>query len=207
MAKITKIAVQEKDKTRCNIYLDGEFAFALSAESVYSLHIKKGDELTEKQIKEFTLEGEKSKALSKAISYVSKTLKTNKQVKTYLYGKGFTDNVVYYVTDKLKEYGYVDDFIFAKRYIESNYKTKGKRLLECKLMEKGVSKDNIKKAFYELEITFDDSVINIAIKHFKNKEKTYENLSKTYKYLIGKGFSYAEAEIGINAIKEGIEED
>ena len=55
MAKITKIAVQEKDKTRCNVFLDGEYAFSLSAESVFKLHLKKGEELTEKQIKELTL--------------------------------------------------------------------------------------------------------------------------------------------------------
>ena len=206
MAKITKIVVQDKDKNRCNVYLDGEFAFALSVETVYKLHIKKGDELTEKQIKELTLDGEKTKALSKAISYVSKTLKTNKQVKTYLYGKGFTDNVVFYVTDKLKEYGYVNDLVYAKRYIESNSQTKGKRLLECKLMEKGVSKDNINLAFQELDLTFDDSVIAVARKHFKNKDKTYENLSKTYKYLIGKGFSYSEAELAISTLKEECEE-
>jgi len=207
MAIITSISVQEKDKTRCNVFLDGEFAFALSVESVYKLHLKKGQELNEKQIKEFTLEGEKSKALSKGINYVSKTLKTNKQVKTYLYSKGFSDNVVFYVSDKLKEYGYINDFNYAKRYIESNASTKGKHLLTAKLIEKGVSKDNIEKAFLEVEIPSTNNALILAKKHFKNKEKTFENLSKTYKYLIGRGFTYSEAESAINAIKEGLEED
>lgn len=202
MAKITKITIQQKDKSRCNVELDGEFGFSLSADSLFINRLKVGDELTEKQVKEYTLDGEKSKALSKAISYVSKTLKTKKQVKTYLYSKGFTDNVVFYVCDKLIDYGYIDDYEFAKRFIEGNNKTQGKRLLSYKLMQKGVSKSIIDEVLSETEIPSNDNAVLLAKKHFKNKDKTIENLSKTYKYLIGRGFSYAETEKAISVLKE-----
>ena len=206
MSKITSITVQDKDKTRCNVFIDGEFSFAISVESAIKLRLKKGDELTQKQIKEFALDGQKSKALSKGVAYASKMLKTNKQVKTYLYSKGFSDNVVYYVTEKLKEYGYINDFNFAKRYIECNNSTKGRRLLEYKLMEKGVSKTDIKNAFEEFDIPSEENALFLARKHFKNKEKTFENLSKTYKYLIGKGFSYSDAESAISELKKECED-
>lgn len=202
MAKITKIIVQEKDKERCNVYLDDDFGFALSIETLFNSRLKVGDELTEKQIKEYALDGEKSKALKKAINYVSKALKSKKQVKTYLYSKGFSDNVVYYVCDKLNEYGYINDYEFAKRYIESCSRTNGKRLLEYKLMEKGISKTIIEAVFEEIDISSDDNVFCLAKKHFKNKEKTFENLAKTYKYLISKGFSYSESEKAIDRLKK-----
>ena len=202
MATITKICVQEKDKNRCNIYLDGEYSFSLSSDYVLINRIKVGDQLTEKQVKELMLDGEKSKALAKGINYVSKTLKTKKQVKTYLYSKGYSDNVVYYVCDKLTDYGYINDYEYAKRYIEGNNRTQGKQLILFKLMQKGVSKDIITTVLDEIDIPSKDNALDLAKKHFKNKEKTIENLSKTYKYLIGRGFSYSEAENAINELKK-----
>lgn len=206
MSIITSISVQDKDKTRCNVFLDGEFGFALSVESVIKLRLKKGDELTEKQIKELTLDGEKSKGLYKGIAYSSRMLKMSKQVKTYLYSKGFSDNVVYYVVDKLKENGYVNDLLFAQRYIECNALNKGKRMLEYKLLEKGVSKSDIEKAFELTDVPSENNAVILAKKYFKNKEKTYENFSKTFKYLLSHGFSYSEAETAVNALKEEYED-
>ena len=49
--------------------------------------------------------------------------------------------------------------------------------------------------------TIKENAKNIAIKHFRGKEKTKENLAKTYRYLIGKGFSYEEASFAIDHLK------
>ena len=122
MGKITSIKVCEKDKNRCNVFVDGEFSFAIPIEIAYNNNLKVGLELNEPKINELIFLSDKSKALSKGINYVSKNLKTKKQVKDYLLKKGFSIEITYFVIDKLKEYKYIDDVEYSKRYIESCYK-------------------------------------------------------------------------------------
>ena len=201
MSKITQISTQSNNKQRCNVFVDEEFAIGVSLETVMKFRLKVGMEITKEKLLEITLDAEKTDAMNKAVGYVSKTLKTKKQVVTYLLGKGFNEPVVYYVIDKLKEFRYIDDVEFCKRYIES-YQGQGKRLTEYKLMMKGVRKEDIAKAYEEVEIPSKDNALSVAKKHIKNKERTKENLAKTFRYLIGKGFSYEETEYAISKLKE-----
>ena len=80
MLKITAINVQEKKKDRCNIFVDGEFYVALSLEIVMNYRLKAGQEIDKKALDDIVFEGQKSDALKLAINYVSKALKTKKQV-------------------------------------------------------------------------------------------------------------------------------
>lgn len=202
MAKITLISLQTKNNKRCNLFLDGEFYSGVSMETVLKHRLKVGLEVSEKQLKEIITESEKVEALNKAVDYISKRLKTKREVKDYLLKKGYSEEIAWYCVDKLKEYNYINDEEFSKRYIESTSKTQGKRLTQYKLMMKGVKKEDIDLAYENVEIDQKKDAYLIAVKHFKNKEATKENLSKTYRYLISKGFSYDEATFAIDKIKE-----
>ena len=48
--KITKIEVQKKNKSRVNLYLDGEFNCGLSLETIVKNGIKEGREITDEQL-------------------------------------------------------------------------------------------------------------------------------------------------------------
>ncbi len=199
---ITKISVQEKNKEYCNVFLDDNYAFSLSLEQVILLRLKVGNEVSKKDVKDIILKSEIEKAKNLAIKYLSKYLKTKKEIKEYLTKKGFEYIVVREVIDKLIEYSLIDDLSYSKKFIEANSRTQGKRMIEYKLMMKGVSKDIIACAYSQVEVDETDGAINLAKKHLRNKELTRENLSKTYKYLVGKGFSYEQAESAINYFKE-----
>lgn len=201
MSKITSLTIQEKNKNRCNIYIDGDFFMALPIELAYKYSLKEGLELDKDLIDEIVLEKEKSEALSKAINYVSKSLKTKKQVITYLSGKGFSQQTIDYCIAKLKEYSYIDDYEYAKRFIEYNSINQGKHLISYKLMMKGVRKQDIEKAYEEIEVNSKENALMVAEKRLKNKEITQEVLSKTYRYLISKGFSYDDANYAIEKFK------
>lgn len=206
MAKITAITSQEKDKNRCNIFVDGDFLFSVHIDTVMDYRLKVGDEILEDKLREIKLEGDKSFALKKAMKYVSSSLKTKKQVITYLRGKEFTDNAVFYAVDKLKEYGFIDDEEFARRYIESVSATKGKKLIAYKLMEKGISKDVIDHVLSEVNPETKQSALNLAKKRLKGKEINSDLIRKTYAYLMSKGFSYEDADYAIGKIKGGVDE-
>ncbi len=202
MSNITQITIQEKNKNCCNVFVDGEFAFALSLDIVMKYDLKKDFVLSDSLTAEIRFEDEKMFAYSLALKYVSKTLKTKKQVITYLKGKGLSDRAVFNAVDKLKDYGFINDEEYAKRYLECCSSTQGKRLIDYKLMMKGIKKDDIAAAREEVDVDAKENAKNIAERWLKNKEISKENLQKTYRYLIGRGFSYEEAEYALSFFKE-----
>ena len=51
MPKVTDITFQTKNKSRCNIFVDGEFFSGVSLETVLKFRIKKGDEYNSEELK------------------------------------------------------------------------------------------------------------------------------------------------------------
>ena len=202
MQKITSITAQEKRKDRANLFVDGEFFAGVSLETVLKLRLKAGDEVDAERLSEILTETERTEALQKAGDYALKNLKTKRQVKDYLLKKGYSEETVWYCVDKLKEYGYIDDKEYSKRFIESTSKTQGKRLIEYKLMMKGVKKEDIASAYENAETDDNANARALCEKYLRNKEKTKENVLKAYKYLIGKGFSYEQADYAVAPFKE-----
>lgn len=197
MPKITQIEYQQKNKNRCNLFIDGEFFVGLSLETVMKNRLKVGMEVDTQNLQNMISEDEKALALNKAVEYVSKTLKTKRQVKDYLISKGYSEDVVWHCIDKLKEYRYVDDKEYSRRFIESTSKNQGQRLVEYKLMMKGVKKEDISSAYDDTIVDANENARALAQKYLKNKERTKENISKAYRYLIGRGFSYEQASYAV----------
>ena len=198
MALITDITLQTKNKTRCNLFIDGQFFIALSLETVMLNRLKVGQEVDSEQLKAIVEENDRKEALAKATDYVCKALKTKRQVRDYLLRKGYSEDVAWYCVDKLKEYNYINDEEYSKRYIESVSKTQGKRLVEYKLMMKGVKKTDIENAYSDTEVDSKENAKIIAEKYLKNKEINKENLAKAYRYIISRGFSYDDATYALN---------
>lgn len=200
MPKITLISVQTKNKNRCNLFVDGQFYAGVSVESVITNRLKVGQEIDRENLSRVIFETERSDALKKATEYVSKSLKTKKQVKDYLTRKGYSEDIIFYCIDKLKGYDYINDVEYSKRYISSQNKTNGKRLLEYKLMAKGVNKQDVSSAFGDCEIDGKLNAKLVAEKYIKNKERSIEVKAKTYRYLISRGFSYDEANFAVSEL-------
>ena len=198
MPKITAITMQEKNKKKCNLFLDGEFYAGVFVESVLKNRLKVGMEIDQQDLADLMFESDKIIALQKSVDYTTKHLKTKRQVITYLQGKGFSNDVVFYCIDKLIEYKLIDDKEFAKRYIESTANKQGKHLTQFMLANKGVKKEDVSAVYDELDIDSRGNALIVAKKHIKNKELTNENKTKTFRYLIGRGFSYEDANYAIS---------
>ena len=68
---ITKIETQKRNPKRRSVFIDGKFAFGLDEEVLYKLGVKKGDSLTEQQIKKITKEERKKEAKDVALKILS----------------------------------------------------------------------------------------------------------------------------------------
>ena len=190
MPTITDMQIQKNNKTRANVYVDGEFAFALEMVSVMKLGLKIGAEVSVDRLSEAVLDSERSVCFDKAANYLSRGMKTRKQMRDYLLGKGFCDETVNYVIDKLLDYKYINDEYYAQVYVEQNVATKGERRLKQELMQKGILSAIAEKyCATEPDVTTDNAE-RLADKYMRNKPRDLKTLSKLQRYLISRGYDF-----------------
>lgn len=191
MPKITKIEIQKRNKDKVNLFLDDEFRCGLTAESVVRARLAVGDELTEERLDEIFLTSESEIAFNKACDYISRSMKTVKQIRDWLKSKSFDSKVIENVIGKLYEYRYIDDSLYAELYINANLPTKGKRRLAVELTQKGINKDLIEKTVDNLSDDKQSENANIlAEKYMRNKDNSTQNLIKLQRYLLSRGYDY-----------------
>lgn len=202
MPQITSIEPQRK-KERLNIFLDGAFAFGVSAQTLLEKNLKVGVKLTNEQIDKI-IKGERfSQLLNYALNYLSFRQRSEKEIVEHLANKlSKVENIkinqakesllISKVVTKLKKYNYLDDFEFAKSWIESRArsKPKGLRAIRLELFKKGIDKGIIDEV---TEGAFDEVVLaRKAIEKKLNKWQSMEPLNfkkKFYSYLLSRGFT------------------
>lgn len=196
MAEITSIEPQKKDKNRCSIFIDGRFYCGLTLQAAVKYRLKAGMHVDKPFLDEIQLETEKNTALDKALTHISATMKTEKQIKDFLVRKGYTDAVCSYVLERMHYYGFIDDYAYCRAYI-SGISGRGKRLIEADLLKRGADRGAIERALSEMEED-EGEARSVAEKYLRGKEKTKENIYKAYKYLISRGFSYDTAKAAVD---------
>lgn len=192
MAQITAITPQIKDKTRCNIEVDGRFYCGMKLETVIGHRLKVGDDVTAEALSQMQLESEKRTALDKALTHIAASMKTEKEIADFLQKKGYLQDVRGYVIAKMKEYGFLDDGEYAKSYAESAGKRKGRRLIAAELRRKGISEEEVENALQTLTGEKESAKI-VLDKYMRGKTPDRKTLAKAYAYLTGKGYDYDTA--------------
>lgn len=204
MSEITLIEPQKKDSKRCNIYVDGKFYCGIKLEVAVKYHLKSGMPIDRKQLDEIQLETEKSQALDKALTHISASMKTKKQITDFLAKKGYTEGVQTYVLERMEYYGYVDDRAYCRAYVQS-VGGKGKRALEADLFKRGADRAAIEEALSEFEED-GSAALEVLKKYMRGKEFTKQNMYKGFKYLLSKGYGYDTAKSAIEDLGVGDED-
>src|SRR5688500_17492061 len=116
---ITALEVQARDQARVNLYLDGRFAFGLSAKTAADAGIKTGEHLTADRIVGL-LKGEpREQAMLQAFNYLSYRNRSVKEIERYLRGKGHAPETIQSVIQRLTDLHYLDDTHFAVAWVEN----------------------------------------------------------------------------------------
>ena len=201
MPEITSITPQKKDRTRCNIEIDGKFYCGMKLDTVLANGLKAGMGVDLSELSLIQLESEKLTALDKALKHISVSMKTEKEIRLFLRRKGYLEDVAEYVLEKMKDYGYVDDETYAASYVEGASKRKGSRLLQLELRQKGVDEEIIDSVLSSLE---DEtlSARRCLEKYMRGKPFDEATLKKAYRNLLSKGFDYDTCKQAIESLKD-----
>lgn len=195
MKKITKIEYQKNNKDRVNIYLDGKFEFGIDLNIMIKYSLSKNMELDNEFILEILMEEDKAKAYNYAISVLSRSPKSEKELRLKIIQKGYALELVNVIIDKLKANKYIDDDDYSDRFIHDkiNISKYGKRKIKEALYNKGIDRSIIEEKLNLISTDDErDRAYTLGEKKLKNLSDV-ENAKKYVKvsnFLINKGFEY-----------------
>ena len=201
--KITDIKTQVHDETRVSVYVDGAYSFSLSDIDAVKHAVKKGMEISENDLLFFKSLGDNSKAMKAAMDLISRKGVTQKALSDYLLKKGYSKEVCTFVSDELKNLGYIDDFSFALSYAKDayEYKKHGRMRIETDLRKKGVSNDVIKDVFEEAGIDFSLNLPDMINEKFKNCDfSDFKVKQKIIRYFAYRGYPISEISSALSKI-------
>lgn len=198
---VTSISVQQKDKNRVNVSLDGKYRLSLDVFQISDLGIKVGATFSEEEIVALEEESQFGKTYARALEYCLMRPHSSREVRDYLYRKtrstrtsagrlkqGVSSVITERVFQRLEEKGYIDDQKFTRYWVENRSLSKGasKRKLIAELRAKGVNQSIIDLAFQESDRSDDDELQKVIAR----KRSKYADEQKFMAYLARLGFSY-----------------
>lgn len=193
---------KQKKGNRFNLYLDGEFYSGIELDTIVKYGLKNYQDIEKQKLDSYILESESFFAFNKALKYLSKSMKTESEIKDYLKTKNFNNNVIDLAIEKLYEYKYINDEIYVKNYVDF-YKNKyGKLKIKQNLINKKINEEIIDEflSFNEEESLL--IVINLIEKMIKNKELDDKLKQKVIRNLLSKGYSYDIIKSAFKRIKD-----
>ena len=147
---ITALEPQRR-KGRLNVFVDGQFVIGVGEAVAADLGLRIGREMTAEKLREVAGAEEVHKASEAALSLLEVRARATREIETRLKQKGYEDDVIGKVAEKLRRLGLLDDSQFAAQWVEARARVTGSRpmgrqRLRTELFQKGVGKDTVAEA-------------------------------------------------------------
>jgi regulatory protein len=193
MAIITRLQIQKNNQDRVNVFLDGEYAFAVSLTRAQTL--EKGRELSVQEVEALRAEGDVDLAYQRSLRYLARRPRSRQEMVDYLTRKGYDEVTVETTIARLEERSYVDDDAFAAYWVDqrNRFRPRGAQALRHELRQKGVAREVIEDA---VESQDDDAAAWAALAPKLSRgfgSERQEFLQKAMAYLARRGFRYEAA--------------
>lgn len=162
--KITAIKPQKHHPERVNVYVDGDFRFALAQELIFRTGLRTGDDIDEARIQRLEAEDLFWKARESSLNLLSFRARTAAELRRRLRQKEFPDEVVEACVTELVDRGLVDDSSFAESFVRDRvrFRPRGARRLAQELRAKGVDAETAAEAIEEVLQREERSELDLA---------------------------------------------
>jgi len=189
-----------------NLYLvvfENERNIKIGLEMLIKYNIIEGKDLTQEDIDTILQEYEIKSAYNYALHLLERKMYPENQIRNKLFKKGFNEMVVEKTISKLKEYGFVNDEEYIKKYIEFSITKKfGSRRIITNLKQKGL---HLKEKDIDInsETLYENAKL-LALKKLNIMAKDKKNVKqKLYNYLVYRGY---DNEVIFKVLKEILNE-
>jgi len=202
VSQITRIIPQKRKKGRLNIFIDARFAFGIKEEIALEFGLKVGQDIEQEEVNRLLKREESAKLMDAALHFLSFRQRSEKEITDFLVKKIKTVNdidykqakeslLIYEIIKKLKKYGYLDDLLFAKSFVESRARSrqKGRMGLKFELIKKGISKEIADQVIEnQNEELLAKKALEKKIERFIKLEPN-ESKKKIFSFLLSRGFT------------------
>ncbi len=178
------------------VCFEEEGELLLSKEVIVDFGLRRNDEISSERMQQIQDAQSYQDTYIAAMRLLNYRMRTTAELRQRLHMKEFPPGAINRVLDKLTNLGLVDDVRFAEAFIASKVASKpiGKRELERKLREKGVSKETASQALSdvsndETQIEFALQAAEIKIRSLKRYELK-KRREKLVAFLARRGFDW-----------------
>jgi len=206
---VTDLKVQKR-KGRVNLFIDGKFALGLPLEIVCKERLSVGQRISPQKLENLAKENELDKILNRVYRFLSYRPRSKKEIERYLAKIGAGEVVANLVINKLEKQKYIDDFEFARWWVEQRieFRPVGEEKLRAELFQKGVRKEIIEEVI-KSQIPKPKSQ-NLAFKVAKKILPRYKGLSqaefrrKMGSFLARRGFDWETIKETVDRIQKDL---
>lgn len=200
MLKVTDIKQQVKRQDRYSIFVDDKYTFSLSENELMQSGIRLNKEYAEAELEQLKQTAVLDKAYMRSLDMLSRRARSEWELRDYLRRKDYEPDVIDQIITRLKKSQYIDDYNFAKAWVDNRrlLKATSKRKLSQELKQKRVEQSVIDGVLAE-----DDTDELAVIRELIVKKRTqsrYQDDQKLIAYLLRQGFGYGDVK---EAIKLG----
>lgn len=186
--------VEELDKSRNRIYLDGEFAFVLYKGELRLYHIKEGEQLAAEDYRVIMEEVLPKRAKLRAMNLLLHRQYTTAQLCAKLRAGQYPEVVIDAALEYVASFHYTDDLRYAVDYIMGQAGVRSRRRIEQDLLHKGIAKETLESAWQKWEeeggAQDEEQMIRQILqkRHYDFLTADYRDRQKQAAFLMRKGF-------------------
>jgi regulatory protein len=192
MGKITALRTGKGRVKRVNVFLDGKFTFSLEAEVAVKEGLRLGQEIAVSRTEALLKSDQRHRCLNAATHYLSYRPRSEFELRERLRRRGFADDSITAVLDKLKEQGLMDDTKFAQFWKDNRetFSPRSQWLTRLELRRKGVAEDIIEQTTDAIDD--DNSAYRLALSKARNLPLSDRQVfrHRLGNYLKRRGFGY-----------------
>jgi Uncharacterized protein conserved in bacteria len=191
--EITSVERNKKNKDRFSVYLDGRYSFTIAEDDYISMNLYEKKDLSIEELDYIKNNLNFRDAKNTAVKYLSLKIRTENEVRTKLLEDGYDNNATESAIEELKAIGYINNKLYAQKFVfdRSKLKPKSKKLLKLELKSKGIDEDIIDEVLDDWNV--DDKIVAeglIKRKFGKYDLKDQNVRKKVYMFLKHRGYDH-----------------
>lgn len=191
--QITAVTKGKKANELLEVYVDNQYSFSIKEEDYVSLGLYAKIDISQDEIDQIKITINKRYAKNAAIKYLTLKLRTVKDVSTKLEAEGYDQNTIEATVSELKSMGYLNDLMYAQKYIfdRSKLKPKSRKMLIFELKNKGVQ-DEIVECVMNEYVPDDKAVAESLLRKKFGKYDLNDDtvFKRAYSFLHHRGFTH-----------------
>lgn len=167
---VTAIQGQVRDPDRVSVFIDGVFAIGIHRDVADAFGLHKDQALDEALLADLMARNLVHKATATALNFLAYRPRSEGEIRRKLQQGKYPEATVEQVIAKLRDWHYVDDEDFARRWIEnrSAHRPRGSRLLAQELKAKGIQPEIMAGALDEAEL--DEAADALALARQRSRQ-------------------------------------